>query len=39
MNVAMLVGFGSLLALVGILLVGFQIKERLEKIASLLDKK
>ncbi len=39
MNLAIVVAFGSLLALVGLLLVGFQIKDRLDKIATLLDKK
>jgi len=39
MNVYVVLGIIILVAVVGQLLVGFQLKERLDKIASLLEKK
>jgi hypothetical protein len=39
MNVYVVLGIVILVAVVGQLLVGFQLKERLDKIASLLEKK
>ena len=39
MNVYVVLGIIILVAVVGQLLVGFQLKERLDRIASLLEKK
>lgn len=39
MNIYVVIGIGIIVAVIGVLFVGFQLRDRLDKIAGLLEKK